>query len=211
LSFNLCFEKIIVHAVPSIPVTYVSVRKELPVPSNLKVTDLVTGHYKRLARMKTRLAQQHKARILLLREDTFGGMDADSNMCLIHALHSLGVPVVAATAGPHWALGDGNTMLKPFAKRLQHVANSTVHCGNFVLWAPRTGGCGHFTGMVITPASVVVRDGDTTDVFQCAADFCFSTDTVMYKLVSTASTSMSDLEDSLLATIADNREIASWA
>jgi hypothetical protein len=187
----------------------VSGRKELPVPSNLKVVDLVTGHSKKLARMKKRLAQQHKASFLLLPEDTFGGMDAGANMCLIHSLRSLGVPVVAAIAGPHWALGDGNTMLQPFAKRLQHVTNSTLHCGNFVLWAPRTGGCGHFTGMVITPAGVVMHDGNTTTVFHCAADFCFPTDTVMYKLVSTASTSMSVLEDSQLATIEVNRENAS--
>ncbi len=178
-------------------------------PSNFKVIDLVAGHYKKLARTKKRLAQQHKARILLLHEDTFGGMNAGANMCLIYALHSLGVPLVAATAGPHWALGDGNTMLQPFAKRLQHVANSTVLCGNFVLWGPRTGGCGHFTGMVITPAGVVMHDGDTTAVFHCAADFCFPTDTVMYKLVSTASTSMLVLEDSQLATIEVNRKTAS--
>jgi hypothetical protein len=144
-----------------------------------------------------------------LQDDSLGGMQEDSNLCLVRALHSLGVPVVASTAGPHWALADGNTLLQPFAKRLQHVANSTLHCGNFVLWCPRTSGCGHFTAMVITPTSVAMHDNDTTKVFNCAANVCFPTDTVMYKLVSTASTSVSVLADNQLATIENNREIAS--
>ena len=62
--------------------------------------------------------------------------------------------------------------------------------------------------MVITPTSVVVHDGGTTEVFSCVADVCFRSGTVMYKLVSTASTSMSLLSDSQLATIENNRETA---
>ena len=137
-----------------------------------------------------------------------GGMDADANLCLVHALHSLGVPVSATSAGPHWALGDGNTMLRPFAKRLQHVATNTMLCGHFVVWCPATTGHGHFTGMVITPTSVLMHDDGTAEVFSCVADVCFRSGTVMYKLVSTASTSMSLLSDTQLATIENNRETA---
>ncbi len=54
-----------------------------------------------------------------------------------------------------------------------------------------------------------MHDGGTTDVFNCAADVLLATGTVMYKLVSSASTSMSVLADSQLATIEINREIAS--
>jgi hypothetical protein len=212
LEVNLCFDKILVHAIQSIPATHVKVRQDLPVPANLEVIDVVPRHYKKLSRLHKRLAHMHKAQILLrTQDDTFGGMHADANLCLVGALRSLGVPVSSSTAGPLWALGDGNAMLQPFAKRLQHVARSMQHCGYYVLWSPRSTGCGHFTGMVITPTSVVMHDGDTTNVFRGAADVFLPTDTVMYELVSTASTSVSVLEDCQLFTIATNREIASWA
>jgi hypothetical protein len=141
-------------------------------------------------------------------EDRLGGMDGGANLCLVSALQSLGVPVQASAPGPYWALSDGNTMLRPFAKHLQHVAISTVHCGHYVLWCPSTTGHGHFTGMVITPSSVVVHDGDTKAVFGCVADVGFSDGMVVYKLVPNASTPGSSLADSQLAVIEINRETA---
>jgi hypothetical protein len=135
-------------------------------------------------------------------------MDGDANHCLVHTLHSLGVPVVASTPGPFWALSDGNMMLKPFAKRLQHVTISMLHCGHYVMWCPKTIGCGHFTGMIITPTSVVVHDGGTTDIFSCAADVGFPSGTIVYKLVATGSSSLSVLEDAQIANIENNRETA---
>jgi hypothetical protein len=212
LEANLRFDKSFVPVALSLPVTCVCVRKELPLPSDLRVIDIVPGYYKKLARSRKLLAREHKSTLLLRSDDdSFGGMDSDAKLCLVHSLRSLGVPVVAPIAGPLWALGDGNSMLQSFGKRLQHVASSLQHCGHYVLWSPRTTGCGHFTGMVITPTSVVMHDGDTTNVFRGAADVFLPTDTVMYELVSTASTSVSVLEDCQLFTIATNREIASWA
>jgi hypothetical protein len=187
----------------------VCVRKEMPLPSDLRVIDIVPGYYKKLARSRKLLAREYKSTLLLRSDDdSFGGMDSDAKLCLVHSLRNLGVPVVAPIAGPLWALGDGNSMLQSFGKRLQHVTSSMLECGHYVLWLPQSSGCGHFIALIITPSNVVVHDGNTTAVFSSAAEASFPTDLVMYKLVLTASTSSSVLTESQLASIENNREAA---
>ena len=44
---------------------------------------------------------------------------AEAQICLLHAMRALGIPVPHVGAGPFWALRDGNVFLQPFDKHLE--------------------------------------------------------------------------------------------
>lgn len=148
-----------------------------------------------------------------MHEDTVGGMEHLANHCLVNALHSLGVPVEASSPGPHWAVADGNAMLRPFAMRLYHVPTTTILSGKYVLWYPPSNSgitYGHFTGVCITLDKVVVYDGESMTVHSGMSHVLTRDGMVMYKLVALGDSkpSVNSLSENQLTIIARNREAA---
>ena len=72
-----------------------------------------------------------------------------TNVCLVEALRSLGVPVPLTRSGPLWAMVDGNPLLAPFGKLLKPVPLCSVKPpGRFIVHVKQGAHAtsrGHFT------------------------------------------------------------------
>lgn len=88
-----------------------------------------------------------------------------ADTCLVVALQMLGVPVVAPSDGPFWALRDGNRMLAPFNMQLSFLATRPLPAGRYVAWIPREHvDYGHFSAVVVGVISAEHNSDGTSSV-----------------------------------------------
>ena len=112
--------------------------------------------------------------------DRMGAVGNDNgftNVCLITALRSLGVPISPTRDGPFRALADGNDFLRPHGRILTHTPWSSLLTGKYVKWHQ-----GHFTAVFVEGSRVTVIDSETTATFRSVGDLGRADDHLWFRL-----------------------------
>ena len=80
---------------------------------------------------------------------SYGSMGAFSDVCLVHAIRGLGIPVSPDRHGP-FSIADGNRMLKPYGYMLHEVdVAKALVSGKMVLHRDF-----HFTSIAVRPSII---------------------------------------------------------
>ena len=94
-------------------------------------------------------------------QDPFGSTSHDGvykDVCLVHSLQALGVPLEVNCSGPFRATEHGNAMLRPLGLTLVRTLNPYLGRGKFVKWQS-----GHFSADIIADqVTVMERDRSLT-------------------------------------------------
>jgi len=88
-----------------------------------------------------------KPAFICKQSDPLGAVGSDKearNMCLVHSLNALGVPIKCDKDGPFRALADGNPMLTSFGLKLVPAKREAVSKGKYVMWCG-----GHFSAVFV--------------------------------------------------------------